>query len=342
MGNNIMAVTMGDPAGIGPEIVLKAFSENNFSKAGRLVVIGSLEVLKKTKEQNGINVELIKISDIEEAKTLSADSRDSIKVLDLDNIKFSDYRIGQIQKNCGRAAAEYIYRGIELARRGELQALITGPIHKEALKLAGIKEAGHTEILASEFNVQNYAMLLAEKSFRISHVSTHVSLKEACELVKEDRVFQVIKLTDEFLGDLNLDKKKIAVAGLNPHAGEHGLFGQEEKQEIKPALNRAVEQNINVEGPFPPDTIFARARAGEFQAVVAMYHDQGHIPMKTVGFQFDAKKDSWLAVSGVNVTLGLPVIRTSVDHGVAFDIAGKNRARPDSLKEAVMLAGELV
>ncbi|MFW6410288.1 MAG: 4-hydroxythreonine-4-phosphate dehydrogenase PdxA, partial [Halanaerobiales bacterium] len=224
----------------------------------------------------------------------------------------------------------------------KIAGIVTAPIHKEAIKLAGVSEAGHTEILAHKFGVKNYAMMLAEGDFRVVHVSTHVSLKKACEKVKKERIYQVIKLADTTLKKMGVARPKIAVAGLNPHAGENGLFGSEEQQEIIPAVKQALVENIEVEGPISPDTVFAKARTGQYDIVVAMYHDQGHIPMKTVGFKYNNKKDEWLSVSGVNVTLGLPVVRTSVDHGVAFDIAGKNQASSDSMIQAIKLAQTMV
>ncbi|MEK7398343.1 MAG: 4-hydroxythreonine-4-phosphate dehydrogenase PdxA, partial [Candidatus Poribacteria bacterium] len=214
-----------------------------------------------------------------------------------------------------------------------------GPIHKEALNLAGFHYAGHTEIYSELTKTKDYVMMLVDDNFRIAHVSTHVSLKKACEMVKKDRIVKVINLTYDMLGCLDIENPKIAVAGLNPHAGEGGLFGDEEK-EIKAAIDSVRQDGINAQGPFPPDTIFSRAKGGEFDAVVAMYHDQGHIALKTTGFVYEGN-GRWSSISGVNVTLGLPIIRTSVDHGVAFDKAGDGIANPQSMEQAIKLAVKL-
>ncbi len=334
----VIAITMGDPAGIGPEIILKYLKNRNKYKDTAILVIGSGDVLEEAGEIIGIDLEIKKYKNINNINF----SENFISLLDLDNIQRNEYNIGKVQKSCGQASVEYIYKAIDLAKERKVGAIVTGPIHKEAIKLAGVPYAGHTEILADKFNIDNYAMMLVEGDFRVVHVSTHVSLREACQRVKKDRIYKVIKLADEFLRKMGTENPKIAVAGLNPHAGEHGLFGSEEREEILPAVKKAAGENINVEGPVPADTVFAKARTNQYDIAVAMYHDQGHIPMKTVGFKYDEDKQEWLSVSGVNVTLGLPVIRTSVDHGVAFDIAGNNEASPDSLKEAVELAESMV
>jgi len=229
---------------------------------------------------------------------------------------------------------------IDLAMAGEIDATVTGPIHKEALNLAGFHYAGHTEIYSDLTNTKDYAMMLADGDFRVVHISTHVSLREACDLVKKDRVLRVIRLARDMLDRLNTERARIAVAGLNPHAGEGGLFGGEEEKEIIPAIEAAKGEGIDVEGPFPPDTIFSKARGGDYDAVVVMYHDQGHIAMKTAGFTYN-EDGQWSSISGVNVTLGLPIIRTSVDHGVAFGKAGEGRANPQSMIQAIKLAVQL-
>ncbi|MFW5980631.1 MAG: 4-hydroxythreonine-4-phosphate dehydrogenase PdxA [Halanaerobiaceae bacterium] len=340
MTEKITAITMGDPAGIGSEIIMKAITRLTPEERENLIVIGSLEILEEAEKMVNTAINIRSFSDIETFQK-AQDKADYLNLLDMENIKYEEVNFGKIQKNCGKAAVEYIYKAIELAKKNKIAGVVTAPIHKEAIKLAGIAEAGHTEIFAGAFGVENYAMMLAEADFRVVHVSTHVSLRKACELVKKERIYQVIKLAYRSLINMGIKSPVIAVAGLNPHSGENGLFGSEEQEEIKPAVEQAKAEGIKVKGPEPPDTVFATARTGKYDIVVAMYHDQGHIPMKTAGFEYDREKQEWSSVSGVNVTLGLPIIRTSVDHGVAFDIAGKNQASPESMIQAVEMAQKM-
>ncbi len=239
----------------------------------------------------------------------------------------------------GRAAADYITRAMELARAGEVAGIVTAPINKEALRLAGLPYPGHTEMLAAFCGVREVAMMLVHGDMRVSHVTAHVALREACDLVTRARVLSVIRLTDAALRQMGLPRRRIAVSGLNPHAGESGLFGKEEAKEISPAIAEARQEGIGAIGPLPPDSVFARHRAGQFDAVVAMTHDQGHIAVKTIGLLAEAP--GRLRSAGVNVTLGLPIIRTSVDHGTAFDIAGKAVADSGSMVAAIRLAGQM-
>jgi 4-hydroxythreonine-4-phosphate dehydrogenase len=227
---------------------------------------------------------------------------------------------------------------ISLAMDSAVGAVVTAPINKEALRLANIDYAGHTEIFAHKSATRDYAMLLVHDQFRVAHVSTHLSLREACDAVTSERVGRVIELVHDALSRLGLQAPRIAVAGLNPHAGENGLFGREELEQIDPAVQNARSRGLLVEGPLPPDTVFARAASGAFDCVVAMYHDQGHIPVKMLGFAFDAESGSPAQVRGINVTLGLPIVRTSVDHGTAFDLAGRGVASEASMVEAMRYA----
>ena len=243
-----------------------------------------------------------------------------------------------VQKCAGLAAYNCVAAAIRCALEGTVDGTVTGPVNKEALQSAGVKYAGHTEIYASLTGTRDYAMMLADKDFRVVHVSTHVSLRKACDLVTEERVYQTILLAWEAMGCLGIPSPRIGVAGLNPHAGEGGLFGDEEILHIAPAIRRAVSEGIPAEGPIPPDSAFARARGGQYDVMVAMYHDQGHIPIKTAGYLMDRKTGRWKAMSGVNITLGLPIIRTSVDHGTAFDQAGKGTASDKSMVEAIRYA----
>lgn len=246
--------------------------------------------------------------------------------------------IGQVSAAAGDAAFRYVRKVIELAMDGKVDATVTNPLNKEAMNLAGHHFSGHTEIYAHYTGTEHYTMMLAHNDLRVVHVSTHVSLREACDRVKKDRVLEVISIADKACRDMGIAKPRIGVAGLNPHCGEGGLFGREEIDEIAPAIEAARIAGIDAQGPIPPDTIFSKAIGGWYDIVVAMYHDQGHIPLKVVGFVYDREKQSWSAVEGVNITLGLPIIRTSVDHGTAFDQAGTGKANELSLKNAIEYA----
>mgnify|MGYP001009497900 CR=1 FL=1 len=330
----VVAVTMGDPAGIGAEIAVKALGEPITYSACRPLVIGDVDCMADAIAITHSQTALNKVDEPENAKFQYG----TIDVLDLNNIGPGEIEYGKVSSHAGHAAYQFVERGIKLATANRVGAVVTGPIHKEALNLGGHHYSGHTEIFADLTSTKDYAMMLVDGSFRVVHVSTHVSLREACDRVKKDRVAAVIRLTHAALGQLGVRGPRIAVSGLNPHAGEGGMFGREEIDEILPAIAIARSEGLCVEGPIPPDTVFAKARGGQYDAVVAMYHDQGHIPMKTAGFNLDASTGKWVAVSGVNVTLGLPIIRTSVDHGTAFEIAGKGCASPESLIQAIELA----
>ncbi|HYH57253.1 MAG TPA: 4-hydroxythreonine-4-phosphate dehydrogenase PdxA, partial [Anseongella sp.] len=265
-------------------------------------------------------------------------------VFDLGNVKLSALKLGEISAMAGKASFEAVVKAIDLAMNGDVDATVTGPINKKAINEAGHLYSGHTEIYAHYTHTKKYAMLLVEEGFRVIHVSTHVSLREACDKVTKERVLEVIKLMGEGLVRLGVRGKKIGVAGLNPHAGDSGLFGYEEEKEIIPAIEEAIRQGYDVEGPVPGDTMFAKAVTGYYDGCVAMYHDQGHIPFKVSGFKWNNETKKMDSVKGVNITLGLPIIRTSVDHGTAFDIAGRNIASPDAMllaiRYAVRLAGK--
>ena len=218
---------------------------------------------------------------------------------------------------------------------GEIDGTVTNAFNKEAVNLAGHHYSGHTEIYADFTGTKKYTMMLAHENLRVVHVSTHVALREACDRVKKDRVLEVIRIAHQACKDLGIENPKVGVAGLNPHSGENGLFGREEIEEIIPAIGEAVKEGINAEGPVPPATVFSKARGGWYDIVVAMYHDQGHIPLKVVGFVYNENEKKWDAVAGVNITLGLPIVRSSVDHGTAFDQAGLGIANELSLMNAI-------
>jgi len=338
MEKPIIAITMGDPAGIGAEIAVKALNNESLYKNSIPLIIGDIEVIKDAINFIPSNLKLNEVKKPEQAKGKYG----IIDVLNLNNISLNEFKYGEVNSKAGKASIEYIITGIDLALENRVQAVVTGPIHKEAINQAGYKYAGHTELFAERTKTKEYAMMLADKEMRVIHVSTHVSLKEAIERVKKDRIYKVIKLAHNAMLNFGIDEPKIAVAGLNPHAGEQGLFGTEEIEEITPAIEKALKDNINVEGPIPPDTVFSKVRGGQYDIAVVMYHDQGHIPMKVTGFQFDQKTNKWSSVSGVNATIGLPIIRTSVDHGTAFGKAGEGRANEESMIEAFKMAIKLI
>ena len=243
--------------------------------------------------------------------------------------------LGKVSKEAGEAAFQYVVKVIELANKGKVDATVTNAFNKEAINLAGHHYSGHTEVYAEYTGTKSYTMMLALGDLRVVHVSTHVSLREACDRVKKDRVLEVIRIANDACKQLGIKNPKVGVAGLNPHSGEGGLFGREEIEEIIPAIEAANAEGILAEGPVPPDTVFSKARGGWYDIVVAMYHDQGHIPLKVVGFVYDRDAQVWEAVEGVNITLGLPIIRVSVDHGTAFDQAGTGQANELSLMNSI-------
>ena len=333
----ILGISVGDPGGIGPEITLKALNDPSIFEICRPLAVADLRVMRDALRISGVQLELNTIASPQQGHFCHG----TVDVLDLANLDPSQHRYKEITAEQGRASFEYVAKVIELAMQGELDGTVTGPICKASINAAGFRYAGHTEIYAELTGTRDYAMMLVEKAFRVVHVSTHVSLREACERVKKDRILRVIRLTDEALRKFDLSAPYIAVAGLNPHAGEDGLFGAEEQTEIIPAIQAALREGIQVEGPVPADTVFCKMLGGMYDAVVVMYHDQGHIPTKLLGFKYDQATSKWSAMSGVNVTLGLPIVRTSVDHGTAFDRAGDGTANPQSMLDALRLGAIL-
>ena len=334
MKKPIIAITMGDPAGIGAEITVKALDNEEIYKKSKPVVVGSRCVIEDALKFIPSSLKLNVIKNIKEVKGKFG----IVDLIDLDNIKLDEFDYGKVSEKAGKASLDYIYKGIDLAKKGLVDAVVTAPIHKEAIRAAGSPYAGHTEIFATRTKTKEYAMMLTDESLRVIHVSTHVSLRQACDLVKKERVLTVIHLADKVLKDLGIKYPKIGVAGLNPHAGEGGLFGNEELEEIIPAIDQAKREGINTEGPIPPDTIFSKVIGGQYDIAVVMYHDQGHIPMKVTGFKYNKVAKKWSSIKGVNVTVGLPIIRTSVDHGVAYDKAGEGSANEESMVEAIKMA----
>lgn len=334
MKRPILGVTMGDPAGVGPEIVARACAEPGVRQTCRPVVIGAAATMSEALALVGSPLSLHAVTDVGECRWDGA----TLEVLDLANVDMAALPRGEVSAAAGRAAYEYIERAVALATAGLIHGIVTAPVNKEALAAAGTTHAGHTEILASLSGTRDFAMLLIGGELRVIHVTTHVSLRRVPDLVTRERVLGTIVLAQRTLERLGLPAGRIAVAGLNPHAGEDGLFGDEEKTAIAPAIAAARAEGMNVTGPLPPDTLFARARGGEFDIVVAMYHDQGHIPVKTLGFEYDEASRRWVGLSGVNVTVGLPFLRVSVDHGTAFDRAWKGLANHESMVEALEVA----
>ncbi len=327
----ILGITMGDPASIGPEITVKALSDLAIYEKCSPIIIGDAAVMEAAVGIVGKNVKINAVSDVKEAKFEFG----TIDVYDMKLVDMDKLERGVVSAMAGNAAFQYVKKVIELAMNHEVDATVTNALNKEAMNLAGHHYSGHTEIYAEYTGTKKYTMMLAHENLRVVHVSTHVSLREACDRVKKDRVLEVIRIADQACKELGIKEPKIGVAGLNPHSGENGMFGREEIEEITPAIEAAKGEGIIVDGPVPPDTVFSKARGGWYDIVVAMYHDQGHIPLKVVGFVYNQAEQKWDAVAGVNITLGLPIIRASVDHGTAFDQAGKGVANELSLINAM-------
>lgn len=327
---------MGDPGGIGPEVTVKALMEAQVWELCVPVVAGNVRVLEKISGIIGSTLPVVQVEDVASCKERGT----AVYVVEC-GLPESDIPFGKVSKEAGEASLAYIHKAVDLVMEGKAEALVTGPINKEAIHLAGCPFPGHTEIIAARTGTKTYAMMLVHGNLRVSHVSTHVSLRRACDLVTRERVLETIVLTDEALREMGISEPLIGVAGLNPHAGEDGLFGDEEVKEIMPAIKVARSRGINVDGPLSSDTVFVKARGGQYDGVVAMYHDQGHIPVKVSGFELDPVTGKWVSVKGVNMTLGLPIIRVSVDHGTAFGKAGRGTANAESMVEAITIAATI-
>ena len=319
-----IAVTTGDPAGIGPEVCLQLLTNPTIAEICQPIVFGDRVVLEKAAEVCGLPLNAKVVSRLEEAEGPS--------ILDFGEIAAGDYETGSINASTGRAGYRYVTEAIDAALAGKVDAVTTGPLNKEALHLAGVPFPGHTEILASRTRSDKACMLQYSEEIRCVFVTTHVGYAEVPALLTEKRILDVVELAVEAMERIRGRKPRLLCCGLNPHAGENGLFGDgEEEKIIAPALEKARSQGIDITGPLPPDTAFLPARRKEYDCVVCMYHDQGHIPLKALAFD-----------EAVNTTLGLPIIRTSVDHGTALDIAGQGIANPNSLFEALKLAAQLM
>ncbi len=322
-----IAITMGDPAGIGPEIVARALSDRESYEKCRPIVTGDAGVMRKAVSLLGLPLQVNAVSSVDDALFEFG----TIDVYDLKCLDAETLVYGKVSAACGHAAFVSIRKAIDLAMSGDVDATVTAPLNKEALHLAGHNFDGHTEIYATFTHTKKYAMLLADDRLRVIHVSTHVPLRKACDLVKKDRIIEVTELIDDACRQFGIEHPRIGIAGLNPHSSDNGLFGDEEALEIIPAVDELRRRGFDVAGPVPPDTLFAKAKCGQFDGCVAMYHDQGHIPFKVIGFNWNAETGKMDSVKGVNITLGLPIIRVSVDHGTAFDVAGRGIASEDAL-----------
>jgi 4-hydroxythreonine-4-phosphate dehydrogenase len=324
----LLAITLGDPAGIGPEIVLKALLHEEIYARCRPLVIGDRRILARAAPwcaAEELRYDLV-------TTPSTANYRPGvISIYNLDNADPAACPVGVVSAAAGNAAVEYVFTACDMALAGSIDGIVTAPLNKAAMNAAGHHYAGHTELLAERTGAGRVSMLLVGPNLRVVHVSTHVALADAIRLVQRERVVATIDLAERACRALGIERPRIAVAGLNPHAGEGGLFGDQEAREIVPAIAEARARGLDVSDPQPPDTVFLRATKGAYDIVVAMYHDQGHIPMKLLAFD-----------TGVNVSVGLPIVRTSVDHGTAFDIAGAGRAREDSLIAAIDVAIRMV
>jgi 4-hydroxythreonine-4-phosphate dehydrogenase len=318
-----IAITMGDPCGIGPEIIARLYADA--APLPPTLVLGDEGLIQRAIRLLALHLTAKVINTPEEFQSTS----NTINVISLSRLP-EDLPFGQLDARAGKAAFDYIRTGIDLALQKRIRAVVTAPINKEALRLADIHYPGHTEILADFSGTENFAMMLMNDELRVILVTIHVSLREAIEQLTIERELMTIRLAHRVMTQLGIDQPRVAVAGLNPHAGEHGLFGSEDEEIIKPAIQQAQSEGIEVSGPWPGDTVFMHARQGRFDIVVAQYHDQGLIPVKYMGVD-----------EGVNITVGLPFVRTSVDHGTAFDIAGTGKASHASLRVAVEQAALL-
>jgi 4-hydroxythreonine-4-phosphate dehydrogenase len=318
-----IAITMGDPCGIGPEVVVKAMADPRVYETCRPLVVGNVYAMEQAVALIGLPIK------IREYVGPDIPGRDPgvIEVVDIHNLNPEDITVGEISPTCGKAAMEWVTKAGELAMEGLVDALATAPLNKEAASLAGYKSIGHMELLQELSKTKLVATMLMAKNLRVVHLSTHRSLSLACELVKKDRILDYLRLTHESFVSYGFEKPRIGTAALNPHGSDGGLMGDEEAAEIAPAVAAAIAEGINATGPVPADIIFHQAIQGQYDAVLCMYHDQGHIPVKVYGFE-----------ESITANLGLPFVRTSVDHGTAFDIAGKGVASHESMLEAIRLA----
>lgn len=320
-----IAIPLGDPAGIGPEIVVKALAENEIYELSKPLVVGDAQVVRQALEFCGLNLNVHSVNKADEGIYQVG----TVDVIDLRNVDIHTLRMGQVQAQGGRAAFEYIQRSVEKALAHEVDAIATTPINKESLRAAGVDYIGHTEILAGLTGTHDPLTMFEVRNMRVFFLTRHVSLRKACDLVTHERILDYIHRCHQALKRLGVTEGTMAVAGLNPHSGEHGLFGDEEVNHVIPAVEEAQKQGYKVAGPIGADSVFHLALMGKYNSVLSLYHDQGHIATKTLDFE-----------RTIALTIGLPFLRTSVDHGTAFDIAGTGKASPVSMMEAIRLAAK--
>jgi 4-hydroxythreonine-4-phosphate dehydrogenase len=323
----VIAITMGDASGVGPEVIIKALNSEHIYGICRPVIIGESKALADAMKFSGKTLKLHPVESIDNIQGQYG----TIDLLDMHNLNHAEVFSGKVCATCGKAAMEYVEKAAALALEGKVKALVTAPINKEATTLAGCGDIGHLEALARICRAGEYATMLASGNLRVVHLTTHYSLRDACNYVTKERILARLKLTHESFKKWGTGNPRIGVAALNPHGGEGGLFGREEIEQINPAVKETRDMKRDARGPFPADSIYVRAINGEFDVVLAMYHDQGHIAVKVHGFE-----------NSISVALGLPFVRTSVDHGTAFDIAGKGIADSRSMEEAIKTAVDLV
>ena len=322
----IIAITMGDPAGIGPEVTAKAMAKAEVWQCCRPLIVGDGDVLRRAVAMSGLALIWNTVTELADARF----NPNAPDVFDLRSLDLTSFLPAKVSATAGKAAIAYVEQATGMALSGQVGAIATGPINKASLREAGSNHVGHTEILAALTAARRVTTMLATPGLRVVHVTRHVPLRDVASHITRERVLDTIRLTDTGLEEMGISGPRVAVAALNPHGGDEGLVGQEEIDVIGPAVEAAQELGVNAHGPIPADSVFFRAIRGEFDAVVAMYHDQGHIPIKTHGFE-----------RSVTVTLGLPIVRTSVDHGTAFDIAWQGVANEESMVEAIQLAARL-
>ncbi len=321
-----IAITMGDPCGIGPEVVVKALADPRVYDSCRPMVIGNTYAMNQAVKATGLPLAIRETDD----PTCAGEDPATVDVVDIHNLNPEDITVGQLSVPCGKAAMEWVTKAGELALAGIVDGIATAPLNKEAAAMAGYESIGHTELLQELSGARIVPTMLMAKNLRVVHLTTHRSLRVACDYVKQDRILDFLQLTHDSFVKWGFPNPRIAAAGLNPHNSDGGLLGNEEADEIAPAVAAARERGIDAVGPIPADSVFHQAISGRYDAVLAMFHDQGHIPVKVYGFE-----------ESVTANLGLPFVRTSVDHGTAFDIAGQGVAQHVSMLEAIRLAVEL-
>ncbi|WP_330594526.1 4-hydroxythreonine-4-phosphate dehydrogenase PdxA [Variimorphobacter saccharofermentans] len=321
----LIAIPMGDPAGIGPEIVVKALVNEEVLKAADCIVVGDRKIIENAIEFTNTDLKVNVISHPKDGNY----EKGILNFIDLDNVDMKEFQIGQVSGMCGKAAYEYIEKSIELANQKEVAAVSTTPINKESLKAGNINFIGHTEIFGALTGTKDPLTMFEVHGMRVFFLTRHVSLRQACDLVTKDRIKDYVKRCKEVLEKLGVTEGTMAIAGLNPHSGEHGLFGDEEVKHVTPAVEELKAEGYDVEGPIGADSVFHLALKGRYNSVLSLYHDQGHIATKTLDFE------RTIAITG-----GMPILRTSVDHGTAMDIAGKGIASEVSMVEAILLGAK--